>query len=692
MNTQEIQKRIEELTQEINYHTELYYSGSPIISDVEFDNLLKQLQNLENQYPQFRQPDSPTQRVGGVITKNFEVVQHRYPMLSLDNTYSEQDVLDFDERVKKVTGEQVQYVAEMKFDGVAISLHYEKGILSRAVTRGNGEQGEDITANIKTIRSIPLRIKGENIPNFFEVRGEVFMPYASFEKLNEQIHFENEQRQKEGKKAFNLFANPRNATAGTLKQQDSSIVAQRQLDCFVYAMLGEDLTYTTHSETLLQLKAWQFPVSDTWQVCHDIQEVLAYIHRWETLRHSLPLGTDGAVIKVNSFKQQQDLGNTSKFPRWAMAYKYKAEAATTQLLSVEFSVGRTGAITPVANLQPVALAGTTVKRASLYNADEIERLDLHINDWVTVEKSGEIIPKIIHVITEKRPLLLAEKVVFPHNCPACQTPLVRIEGEAVHYCPNTATCPPQVIGRIAHFTSKNAMNIEGLGESIITLLYEKGLVRNLADIYALTYDDVFGLERSYEDENTGKVRVVKMQQKSTQNLLAAIENSKQTPFARVLYGLGIRFVGETVAEKLVNHFLHIDKLKVATLEELAAVHEIGERIAKSVVDFFAQSENQALITQLQQAGLQFEVEVIKKELKSEKLASKTFLYSGVFEQFSREALEKLITENGGKLLSGVSKNLDYLIVGEKAGASKLEKAKKLNVKIISGEEFLELIA
>lgn len=692
MNTQEIQNRIEELTKEINYHNELYYVGNPIISDFEFDELLSELQQLEKQYPQFKQPDSPTQRVGGVITKEFPVVQHRYPMLSLDNTYSEQDVLDFDERVKKITGDAVQYVAEMKFDGVAISLHYEKGILTKAVTRGNGEQGEDITANIKTIRSLPLRVIGKNVPEFFEVRGEVFMPYASFEKLNEQIHFENEQRQKEGKKALALLANPRNATAGALKLQDSSIVAQRQLDCFVYAMLGENLPYNTHSETLVQLKAWKFPVSDTWQICNNIQEVLAYIQKWETLRHSLPLGTDGAVIKVNAFKQQQDLGNTSKFPRWAIAYKYKAQAAITQLLSVEFSVGRTGAITPVANLKPVALAGTTVKRASLYNADEIERLDLHINDWVTVEKSGEIIPKIISVMTEKRQSLLAEKITFPRLCPACQTPLVRIEGEAAHYCPNTATCPPQVIGKIAHFTAKNALNIEGLGESIITLLYEKGLVRNVADIYTLTYDKVFGLERSYKDEETGKVRIVKMQKKSTQNLLKAIEQSKQTPFAKVLYGLGIRFVGETVAEKLAAHFLHIDKLAQATVEELSTIHEIGERIAKSVVDFFAQPENQILIEKLKAAGLQLEAKVIEKELKSEKLLGKTFLYSGIFEQFSRETLEKLITENGGKLLSGVSKNLDYLIVGEKAGASKLEKAKKLNVSIISGKDFLNLIA
>ncbi len=668
MNNQEVKAEILELTEKINrYNFQYYQEDKSEVSDFEFDQLLERLIELETSFPELREPDSPTQRVGGTITKQFPTVYHAYPMLSLGNTYSREELMDFDKRIRRVLGEEpYEYFCELKFDGVALSLTYENGLLIRGATRGDGVRGDDITNNVKTIRSIPIRLRGENIPPLFEARGEAFMPREVFNRINREREEAEE----------TLLANPRNTASGTLKMQDSAIVARRNLDCYLYSMIGEDLEFDTHEASIHQLEKMGFNVSPTYRKCASIEEVFEYIDEWEKKRLTLPLDTDGIVLKINSLSQQERLGYTAKSPRWAIAYKYKAEAASTMLKSIVYQVGRTGAITPVANLEPVSLAGTIVKRASLHNANEILRLDLRVGDMVFVEKGGEIIPKITGVDLEKRPLHSAQ-VHYITACPECSTPLIRNEGEAVHYCPNEKGCPPQIKGRISHFIQRRAMDIDSLGDRTISLLYEKGLVKDPADLYDLKYEDVFALD-GFKDL-------------STKNLLAGIETSKSAPFENVLFGLGIRFVGKTVAEKLASHFKNIFRLQQATYEELIAVNEIGDRIARSVVDFFNESENLRLVERLARAGLQLESKTVIEVKESESLKDKTFVISGVFEGLERDELKDLIVKNSGKVLSSISGKLDYLLAGDKMGPAKLEKAKALNIKIISEKEFLTMI-
>ncbi|WP_207431015.1 NAD-dependent DNA ligase LigA [Sabulibacter ruber] len=682
MPEQNPEARILELTKRLNYLNYQYYQNSVSeVSDYEFDQLLLELQKLEEQFPQYRSDNSPTQRVGGTITKNFPTVYHKYPMLSLGNTYSEDEVREFDKRVRKVTGDEVEYVCELKFDGVAMSLTYTNGALTAGVTRGDGTRGDDITPNVRTIRTIPLHLHGEDIPAEVEVRGEVFMPFSVFEELNKE-------REEIGEA---LMANPRNATSGTLKLQDSKEVARRRLSMFAYSLLSTPNLFDSHSESLEALQRWGLNVSPTWRVCRTIDEVLDFIHEWETKRFELPIATDGIVVKVNSYAQQEELGYTAKSPRWAMAYKYKAMEAVTELLEIEYNVGRTGAVTPVAIMKPVLLAGTTVKRASLHNANEIERLGLMLHDLVVVEKGGEIIPKVTAVKKEDRPEN-AQPIVYPTTCPACNTPLIRTEGEANHYCPNEKGCPPQVKGKLEHFISRKAMNIMSLGEGKIELLAERGLVTSPDHLYDLTYDTLFGLEKVYVDEETGKTRTVKFQKKTVENILSAIEKSKEAPFDRVLFALGIRFVGNTVAQKLAQYFRNIDALKAATEEELIAVPEIGGRIAASVREYFQDLANVHLVERLRTHGLQLDLgEVAVVEPQSDKLAGLTFVVSGVFAGYSREELQDTIVANGGKVVSSISKKLSYLVAGDKMGPSKLEKATTLGVKILSEQEFNQMI-
>ena len=666
MTVEEAKKQIAELTEKINYYNYKYYQESiSEISDYEFDMLLEQLIALENEFPELRAEDSPSQRVGGTITKAFETVYHRYPMLSLSNTYSEEELTEFDKRVDKgLGGQPYAYFCEQKFDGVAISLTYENGLLKQAATRGDGVRGDNITANAKTIRTLPLRIKADNLPEIFEVRGEIFMPLSSFNKLNE-----------ERKKAEEpLLANPRNAASGTLKMQDSSLVAKRNLDCYVYSLVGENIPTHKHEEAIHLLERWGFNVSPTYQKCNTIAEVFQYIQHWENKRMELPLGTDGVVIKVNSFHQQEELGYTAKSPRWAIAYKYKAQNAATVLEDVGYQVGRTGAITPVAHLTPVLLAGTVVKRASLHNANEIERLDLCIGDTVFVEKGGDIIPKVTGVDVSKR-TPDSQPIQFISHCPECGTLLVRKEGEAQHFCPNIKGCPPQIKGRIEHFIQRRAMDIDSLGKETINLLYEKGLVKNPADLYQLNYHDIYQLE-GFKDQ-------------STKNLLNGIEASKQAPFENVLFALGIRYAGRTVAEKLARHFKNIDRLAQASYEELIEVPEIGERIAQSVVEAFQDEDFRQMVENLKNAGLRFDMQEEVKE--SDTLAGKSFVISGVFTFFSRDELKEKIKAHGGKVLSSVSGNLDYLLAGENMGPAKRQKAEALGVKIISEQDFMEMI-
>lgn len=678
----EAQKRIEELTQQLNHYNHQYYQNSVSeVDDYTFDQLLEELVQLELQFPQYKLSESPTQRVGGTITKEFTTVAHKYPMLSLGNTYSEQELIEFDERVNKgLLGKPYEYICELKFDGVALSMTYENGILVRGVTRGDGSKGDDITANVKTIRTLPLKIIANNVPILFEVRGEGFMPYSVFERINQEKEELGEQ----------LLANPRNAASGTFKQQDSAAVAERNLDCYIYSYLSDNEDFKTHSDSLTTLATWGFNISKSWKKCSTIQECFEFINYWETKRHELPLNTDGIVIKINSFEQQQELGFTAKSPRWAIAYKYKAENKSTLLKGISYQVGRTGAITPVADLQEVKLAGTTVRRASLHNANEIERLGLHIGDWVCVEKGGEIIPKITAVDFSKRGLF-SEPVKYITHCPECNAELIKKEGEANHYCPNEKSCPPQIKGKLEHFIHRKAMNIDSLGEGKIELLFDKNLVTTPADLYDLKYEDLFGLEKTIFDEETGKSKKIGFKEKTVENILKALENSKQIPFKSVLFGIGIRFVGATVAEKLANHFKTIDNLAKANLEELLSVAEIGERIAQSVIDFFADAENVAVIERLKVAGLQ--MTAIEEDFVQESniLAGKSFLYTGTFVNFGREELENKIEANGGRFVSGVSSKLDFLIVGEKAGASKVDKANKLGVKMISEDEFIEML-
>jgi DNA ligase (NAD+) len=665
MNPQEL---INQLTDKLNELNFLYYQESVSqVSDFEFDELLVQLRNLENQYPDFVREDSPTHRVGGTISKEFESVTHRYPMLSLGNTYNSNDLADFDERVRKGLGEvDYEYICELKFDGVALSMWYENGNLSRGVTRGDGVRGDDITANVKTIRTIPLNIQAKNMPTRFEVRGEGFMPLTTFEALNKEREDIGEQ----------LLANPRNAASGTFKMQDSSVVAKRKMDCYIYQFLSDEEIFTTHEESLIQLKKLGFNVSQTWEKCKNIEEVLDFINQWEKKRHSLPLNTDGIVIKLNSFAQREILGYTAKSPRWAISYKYQSESASTLLESVSYQVGRTGNVTPVANLRPVLLAGTTVKRASIHNANEIERLDLHIGDYVFVEKGGEIIPKITGVnLSERKDGL--EKIQFPKTCPECGTALIRKEGEANHYCPNEKGCPPQIKGKIEHFIQRKALNIENLGTETIDMFYRKGLVKTPADLYDLKRENLLNIDGFKE--------------KSIQNILSGVEKSKGVPFKQVLFGIGIRFVGATVAEKLAVYFKNIENISKASLEDLLQVPEIGGRIAQSVLEFFQNTDNQEFIARLKNAGLQFAQDDVEIVFEGDKLAGKTFVISGTFQNFERDELKNKIEANGGKVLSGVSGKLNYLIAGSDAGPSKLEKASKLNVSIVSEDDFINML-
>jgi DNA ligase (NAD+) len=662
------QEQINQLTEKLNELNFQYYQNSNSeVSDYEFDMMLKQLNDLEIQFPQFVRKDSPTHRVGGTISKQFESVTHKYPMLSLGNTYNEQDLAEFDERVRKGLGDEpYEYICELKFDGVALSMWYENGVLTRGVTRGDGVRGDDITTNVRTIKTIPLQIQAKNMPSNFEVRGEGFMPLTTFEALNKEREDIGEQ----------LLANPRNAASGTFKMQDSGVVAKRKMDCYIYQFLSDDDIFNNHEESLIKLKEIGFNVSQTWEKCKNIEDVIDYINRWDKKRFELPLNTDGIVIKLNSFEQRQRLGFTSKSPRWAISYKYKSEAASTLLESISFQVGRTGNVTPVANLKPVLLAGTTVKRASVHNANEIERLDLHIGDYVFVEKGGEIIPKITNVDLSKRGENI-KKIIFPHNCPECETELIRKDGEANHYCPNDKGCPPQIKGKIEHFIQRKALNIENIGTETIEMFYQKGLVKTPADLYDLQYDNLVGLEGFKE--------------KSIQNILSGVQNSKEIPFKQVLFGIGIRFVGATVAEKLAAYFNNIDALSKASQEDLLQVPEIGERIAQSVVAYFQDVDNQEFIQRLKAAGVQFQHEAVEIVSEGDSLGGKTFVISGTFQNFERDDLKIKIEANGGKVLSGVSGKLNFLVAGSEAGPSKIEKANKLGVKIISEDEFLQML-
>ncbi|TCO30852.1 DNA ligase (NAD+) [Pedobacter psychrotolerans] len=657
------------LVAELNQHNYNYYVlAMPTIGDFEFDKKLKHLAELELANPDYADPNSPTQRVGGDITKNFITVQHKYPMLSLGNTYNEQDLRDFDERIRKAIGDNFEYVCELKFDGLSISLTYENGKLIRAVTRGDGTKGDDVTNNVKTIHTIPHQIKPDQAPEHFEIRGEIFMHKAAFLRLNAA-------REELGEIAY---ANPRNFASGTIKMQDSKEVAKRPLDGFIYFLYTDKNEFKNHWDSLEAVKKWGFHVCEHNRLVQNIDDVLAFIHHWENERFKLSYDIDGIVIKVNSYAQQQELGFTAKSPRWAISYKYKAAEVETILEKVTYQVGRTGAVTPVANLKPVLLAGTTVKRATLHNANEIERLDLHEGDAVFVEKGGEIIPKIIRVNLDKR-LAGSKKVHYLHNCPECGTELIRKEGEAVHYCLNDEGCPPQIIGKIQHFISRKAMNIDGLGDETIETFYKYGLVNHISDLYTLYQkaDQLKGLDRFGE--------------RSIENMLMGIEKSKEMPFEKVLFGLGIRYVGETVAKKLSAGVKNIDNLSKATVEELIAIDEIGQRIAESIVEYFAKKEHLDQIELLKLANLRFEIEEKLIELASDKLIGKTFVISGVFESYSRDELKDMIEANGGKILSGISGKLNYLVAGDNMGPSKLEKATKLKVPIISDDDLLKML-
>ncbi len=687
------QERIYQLTEQLNHYNYQYYQHSiSEVNDFTFDNLLEELTALERQHPDLRRPDSPTQRVGGTISKEFATVYHRFPMLSLGNTYSEADLMEFDTRVRKgLNGKDFEYICELKFDGVALSVTYENGLLVQGATRGDGVRGDDITHNIRTIRTMPLRVTAEDVsltdvPSLFEVRGEGFLPLAEFERINRE-------RDDIGEAPL---ANPRNAASGTFKQQDSAAVAKRRLDCYLYSFLSEPApdgtdVFPTHEESLIALNRWGFNVSPTWRKCTTLDEVMAYINEWDTKRFTLPLGTDGIVIKVNRYDQQRDLGYTAKSPRWAIAFKYKAQAASTTLNSITYQVGRTGAVTPVANLTPVLLAGTVVKRASLHNANEIERLGVRLGDVVFVEKGGEIIPKITGVDLSKR-TEATQAISYPTACPACHTPLVRKEGEAHFYCPNERGCPPQKQARFEHFIQRRAMNIESLGEGKIELLIDKDLLQSPADLYELTPEKLLGLEKTHVGtDETGKTRTVRLQQKSVENILNAIELSKSQPFANVLFALGIRYVGNTTAQNFADYFGNIDALVAADYDGLLAVPDTGPRIAQSVVTWFADADNRVFVERLRLAGLQMVSEKKVVEREGAGLEGKTFLYTGTFANFSREALEARIEANGGRLLSGISKKLNYLIVGENPGPSKVLKAEKLNVPMIDEDAFMTLL-
>lgn len=662
-----IQKIIQDLRDELNQHNYNYYVlDTPTITDFEFDQKLKQLQQLENQHPEFYDDNSPTQRVGGTITKNFNTVVHDYRMYSLDNSYSKEDLIDWETRIQKVLGNvPLQYTCELKYDGASISITYENGKLKRAVTRGDGFQGDDVTSNIKTIKSIPLKLRGE-FPSRFDIRGEIILPFDGFEKMNQELIEIGE----------TPYSNPRNTASGSLKLQDSSEVAKRPLECLLYFIVGNNLNIESQYEGLEKARNWGFKVPKEAKLAKNLKEVFDYINYWDKHRHNLPYETDGVVIKVNNFNQQDELGYTAKSPRWAMAYKFKAEQVSTVLNSISYQVGRTGSITPVANLQPVQLAGTIVKRASLHNADQIEKLDIRIGDTVFVEKGGEIIPKIIGVDLTKR-LTNSERTIYITHCPECNSELIRTEGEANHYCPNFYGCPPQIIGKIQHYISRKAMDIEGLGGETVALLFNNGLVNDYADLYELTIEQILPLER--------------MAQKSAENLINGVRKSKEIPFERVLYAIGIRYVGETVAKKLAKHYKSIDALQNASLMDLIMVDEIGEKIAQSVIEFFENQENIKIIERLKQFGIQFEIIETFNPNATNILAGNTFVVSGVFEKFSRDDLKKAIEDNGGKVGSSISAKTDFVVAGDNMGPAKLEKANQLKIAIISENDFLEMI-
>lgn len=663
----DIQETIQSLREELNLHNHNYYVlDNPTISDYDFDVKLKELQELENKYPEFFDENSPTQRVGGMITKNFQTITHKNRMYSLDNSYSKEDVLDWEKRIQKMLGDvPLEYTCELKYDGASISMTYEHGKLKRAVTRGDGFQGDEVTNNIKTIRSVPLQLKGD-YPDNFEIRGEIILPLEGFAKMNQELIESGE----------TPYSNPRNTASGSLKLQDSAEVAKRPLDCLLYTFIGNDVKFATHFESLEKARSFGFKVPKEAKLVKSTDEVFEFIDYWNIHRHDLPYETDGVVVKVNNLHYQDELGYTAKSPRWAVAYKFKAEQVSTKLNSISYQVGRTGAITPVANLAPIQLAGTIVKRASLHNADQIEKLDIRVGDEVFVEKGGEIIPKIIGVDFTKRSLDLLP-TLYITSCPECQTELIRREGEAQHYCPNFYGCPPQIIGRIQHYISRKAMDIEGLGGETVALLFNNDLVHNYADLYDLTIGDVIPLER--------------MAQKSAENLVNGIEKSKEVPFERVLFALGIRYVGETVAKKLAKHYQNIDNLSNASLMDLILVDEIGERIAQSVVEFFENTENQIIIQRLKGYGVQLEAKNVFNPDATDKLVGKTFVVSGVFAKFNRDDLKKAIEDNGGKVGSSISAKTDYVIAGDNMGPAKLEKANKLNVAIISEDDFIAML-
>lgn len=670
MSIAAIKDKMDDLVKELNQHSYNYYVlAMPTIADYEFDKKLEELSKLEQEHPELADPNSPTLKVGGDITKNFITVKHRWPMLSLGNTYNELDLRDFDERVKKTIGEQFQYVCELKFDGLSISLTYEDLKLVRAVTRGDGTQGDDVTTNIKTIRNIPHKfMKDLAMPPLFEIRGEIFMHRAAFERLNRE-------REELGEIQY---ANPRNFAAGTVKMQDSKEVAKRPLDCFLYSLNTDKNYFKTHWESLQTLKSWGFHISEHTELANNIEEVLSFVRKWEDERFKLSYDIDGIVIKVNSYAQQQELGFTAKSPRWAISFKYKAQEVETVLEKVTYQVGRTGAVTPVANLKPVQLAGTTVKRATLHNANEIERLDLHEGDCVFVEKGGEIIPKIINVnLKNRKPG--ATRIIYPSVCPECNTALIRKEGEVAFYCPNDEACPPQIVGKIQHFIGRKAMDIDGLGDETIETFYQRGLVKHISDLYTL-----------HEKADQLKT-LARFGERSIENMLKGIEDSKQMPFEKVLFGLGIRYVGETVAKKLAYGTKDIQTLASATLEELVSINEIGQRIAESIIEYFKKPEHMEQIALLKSYGLNFKVVENEIALQSDKLTGKTFVISGVFENYSREELKDLIESNGGKILSGISAKLNFLLAGDNMGPSKLEKAKKLNVPLISEDDLSEML-
>lgn len=668
MKKEDAQKRIKELTNLLNHYNYQYYiENTSEISDFEFDQLLKELQGLENEYPAFASENSPTKRVGGDITKKFETVRHQYPMLSLSNSYSEEEIIEWENRIKKLISGEVNYVCELKYDGVAIGIRYENGEFVQAVTRGDGTQGEDVSANVKTIRSIPLKLKGD-YPSRFEIRGEIIFPFEAFNALNKEREDNNEE----------LFANPRNTASGTLKLQDSSVVAKRKLDCFLYAVYSEENVSEGHYESVLKAKTWGFkvptPENNYLLKTNSIEGIMEFIHYWDEHRKDLPFEIDGIVIKVDSFEQQEELGSTAKSPRWAIAYKFKTEQASALLEKVTYQVGRTGAITPVANLSPVSLGGTTVRRASLHNADQMAILDLHEGDTVYVEKGGEIIPKIVGVNTENRKND-ALPIEFIRNCPECDAELIRYEGEAQHYCPNETGCPPQITGKIIHFISRKAMDIDGIGTETVEQLYRAGYIHNVADLFDLTFEQISGLER--------------MGEKSANNLLQGLEKAKEVPFERVLFALGIRYVGETVAKKITHALKNIDKIINASYDDLVNIDEVGERVALSIIQYFQKEDNVNIVRRLKNVGLQFESE--EKQLDSSILEGKSIVVSGVFHTVSRNELKALIEANGGKNVGSISSKTSFVVAGENMGPSKLEKANSLGIEILNEEQFLKMI-